>query len=210
MKHVLLETKVSSTFSSDQNCKLIFKDHLKVHWWQNLSYSPNTTMLLHPFNHLHSLSKLTIAGSQITFVKRRNGYFYKRKKKIKRNQHPATPSREIKLCLALTIKVNNCWHNQKARKNQAVNEGEISAEQTHKKQGTQSFDCDHELALRDVSSADHSTKVRIRLLNKHHVMETSLCKFRLCHLTTSWSRYPMILTDRHQGRRRFKVGIWEN
>lgn len=31
IKHVLLGTKVSSTFSSDQNCKLIFKDHLKVH-----------------------------------------------------------------------------------------------------------------------------------------------------------------------------------
>ena len=167
-------------------------------------------MLLYPFNHLYSLSKLTIAGSQITFVKRRNGYFYERKEKIKRSQHPAIPSREIKLSLALIIKVSNCWHNQKAGKNQAVNEGEISAEQTHKKQGTQSFDCDHELALREETSADHSTKVRIRLLNKDCVMETSLCKFRLRHLTTSWSRYPVMLTDRHQGRRRFKVGIWEN
>lgn len=134
-------------------------------------------MFLHPFNHLHSLSKLTIAGSQITFVKRRKWLLYKRKEN-KKESASISKSREIKLSLHLIIKVSN-YTQSEGWENQAVNEGEISGRADSQKQGTQSFDCDHELALREETSADHSTKVRIRLLNKDCVMETSLCKFRL-------------------------------
>lgn len=99
------------------------------------------------------MTKLTIAGSQITFVTgKKNDYFPKRKERIRRNPYPAAPSGEIKLFLTLTKKSmlaqSDGWGGKKSSSNE---EGGIPAKYAHESEElgalTLKMDCHSERKL---------------------------------------------------------------